>query len=118
MQQYQAGDWRPYSHDELLELLVDCFKRTPEYCRLTRVIRDIPGTDIVDGNKVTNFRQLVERELERRGERSVDIRAREIRRKAVTSADLRLDSLSYASSIGEEVFLQVITDQRATSPDS
>ena len=111
MQQYQAGDWRPYSHDELLELLVDCFKRTPEYCRLTRVIRDIPGTDIVDGNKVTNFRQLVERELERRGERSVDIRAREIRKKAVTSADLRLDSLSYASSIGEEVFLQVITDQ-------
>ena len=112
MQQYQAGDWRPYSHDELLELLVDCFKRTPEYCRLTRVIRDIPGTDIVDGNKVTNFRQLVERELERLGERSVDIRAREIRKKAVTSADLILDSLTYASSIGDEVFLQVITERR------
>ena len=61
---------------------MDCFKRTPEYCRLTRVIRDIPGTDIVDGNKVTNFRQLVERELEQRGERSVDIRAREIGVKA------------------------------------
>ena len=112
MQQYQAGDWRPYSHDELLELLVECFKRTPEYCRLTRVIRDIPGTDIVDGNKVTNFRQLVERELERRGGRSVDIRAREIRKKAVNVADLRLASLSYAASIGEEVFLQYITEQR------
>ncbi|NOG52046.1 MAG: hypothetical protein HND48_23360 [Chloroflexi bacterium] len=36
---------------------------TPEYCRLTRVIRDIPGTDIVDGNKLTNFRQVVERHL-------------------------------------------------------
>ncbi|MCE2473694.1 MAG: tRNA uridine(34) 5-carboxymethylaminomethyl modification radical SAM/GNAT enzyme Elp3 [Anaerolineae bacterium] len=112
MQQYQAGDWRPYSHDELLELLFECFRRTPEYCRLTRVIRDIPGTDIVDGNKVTNFRQLVERELERRGERSLDIRAREIRKKSVTAAELKLDSLSYASSIGEEVFLQYVTDQR------
>ncbi len=112
MQQYQAGDWRPYSHDELLELLVGCFQRTPEYCRLTRVIRDIPGTDIVDGNKVTNFRQLVERELARRGGRSVDIRAREVRKKAVSGADLKLDRLSYASSIGEEVFLQYITDQR------
>ena len=112
MQQYQAGDWRPYSHEELLELLVECFQRSPEYCRLTRVIRDIPGTDIVDGNKVTNFRQLVERELQRRGQRSLDIRAREIRKKAVTGADLKLDSLSYASSIGEEVFLQYITDQR------
>ncbi len=112
MQQYQAGEWRPYRHDELLELLVGCFQRTPEYCRLTRVIRDIPGADIVDGNKVTNFRQLVERELERRGARSLDIRAREVRKKAVTTADLKLDCLSYESSIGDEIFLQYITEQR------
>ena len=113
MQQYQAGEWRPYSRAELLALLVACFKRTPEYCRLTRVIRDIPGTDIVDGNKVTNFRQLVERELERRGERSADIRAREIGMKPVSEADLRLDQMSYRSSIGDEVFLQYITEDRA-----
>ena len=112
MGQYQSGEWRPYSHEELLELLVACFERTPEYCRLTRVIRDIPGTDIVDGNKVTNFRQLVERELERRGSRSRDIRAREIRRKQVTSTDLQLDTVSYRSSIGEEIFLQYITAER------
>ena len=112
MQQYQAGEWRPYSQDELLDLLVDCFERTPEYCRLTRVIRDIPGTDIVDGNKVTNFRQLVERELERRDRRSVDIRAREIRRKPVKEAELQLDQVSYDTSIGEEVFLQFITAER------
>ena len=112
MQQYQSGEWRPYAHDELLELLIDCFKRTPEYSRLTRVIRDIPGTDIVDGNKVTNFRQLVERELERRGETCPDIRAREIRRKQVTSDDLSLDCLSYRSSIGDELFLQFISAER------
>ena len=112
MQQYEAGDWRPYTHEELLGLLVDCFKRTPEYCRLTRVIRDIPGTDIVDGNKVTNFRQLVEREMARQGAKSADIRAREIRKKAVGGGDLRLDSHRYASSIGDEVFLQFITEER------
>ena len=70
MRHWRAGEWRPYTHDELLELLAACFERTPEYCRLTRVVRDIPGTDIVDGNKVTNFRQLVEAELARRGKRS------------------------------------------------
>ena len=112
MQRYQAGDWRPYGHDELLELLVDCFEMTPEYCRLTRVIRDIPGTDIVDGNKVTNFRQLVERELARRGGKSNDIRAREIRWDPVTDDDLRLDVSEYSSSIGDEVFLQYITEER------
>lgn len=112
MQPYQAGEWRPYSHEELLSLLAACFRQTPEYCRLTRVIRDIPGTDIVAGNKVTNFRQLVDAELRRQGSKSADIRAREIRRKPVAAADLRLDSLSYASSIGQETFLQVITADR------
>ena len=112
MQQYEAGEWQPYTHDELLDLLVACFKRTPEYCRLTRVIRDIPGTDIVDGNKVTNFRQLVERELERRGEGSVDIRAREIGVKQVTEGDLHLDCVRYESSVGDEIFLQYITAER------
>ncbi len=112
MQRYQAGDWRPYSHDELLELLVGCFEMTPEYCRLTRVIRDIPGTDIVDGNKTTNFRQLVERELARRGSASNDIRAREIRRDPVTDGDLRLHIREYRSSVGDEFFLQYITQER------
>ena len=112
MQRYRAGDWCPYTHGELLDLLVDCFELTPEYCRLTRVIRDIPGTDIVDGNKVTNFRQLVEQELARRGSKSSDIRAREIRRDHVTDGDLRLDVSEYSASIGDEVFLQYITEER------
>ncbi len=112
MQPYRAGRWQPYTQAELLELLVACFERTPEYCRLTRVVRDIPGTDIVDGNKVTNFRQLVEAELARRGQSSSDIRAREIGRRSVQAADLRLDCQQYQSSIGEEIFLQFITDSR------
>lgn len=112
MQQYLDGSWRPYTHDELLYVLVECFRRTPEYCRLTRVIRDIPGTDIVDGNKTTNFRQLVEAELARRGEQSQDIRAREVRFSSVAPDKLLLDELWYHSSIGEEVFLQYVTEDR------
>ncbi len=112
MQNYRAGTWRPYTHDELLRVLVECFRVTPEYCRLTRVIRDIPGTDIVVGNRTTNFRQLVDEELARRGERGGDIRAREVRFRSVSPDDLHLDELRYDSSCGEEIFLQFITDER------
>ncbi|MBE2268445.1 MAG: GNAT family N-acetyltransferase, partial [Anaerolinea sp.] len=112
MQKYQEGAWRPYTQDELLRVLVECFRMTPEYCRLTRVIRDIPGTDIVVGNKVTNFRQLVENELKRRGERSPDIRAREVRQTTVSAGDLTLDELRYDSAWGDELFLQYITADR------
>ncbi len=112
MRCHQAGEWRPYTHDELLHVLVECFKATPEYCRLTRVIRDIPSTDIVTGNKLTNFRQIVDDELRRRGERCMDIRAREVRLAAVDPTALRLDELSYRTSVGEERFLQFITAER------
>ena len=43
MRHYEAGRWRPYDRDELLDLLVRIMPMTPEYCRLSRVIRDIPA---------------------------------------------------------------------------
>lgn len=112
MQYFQRGEWQPYTHDELLSVLLDTFRNTPEYCRLTRVIRDIPGTDIVEGNQVTNFRQVVSQEMEKLGERCMDIRGREIRYKQVKGDELHLDELWYNSSMSDEVFLQFITEDR------
>ncbi|MDX2075212.1 MAG: tRNA uridine(34) 5-carboxymethylaminomethyl modification radical SAM/GNAT enzyme Elp3 [bacterium] len=112
MQRYQDGSWKPYTHEELLHVLTTCFKETPEYCRLTRVIRDIPGTDIVVGNKATNFRQLVENALAKDGERSPDIRAREVRLTQIAMDDLSLDELWYDGSCTQEVFMQYITQTR------
>jgi elongator complex protein 3 len=112
MQVFQRGDWKPYTHEELLGVLVDVFKATPEYCRLTRVIRDIPSTDIVEGNQLTNFRQLVDNELVKRNERCMDIRSREIGHDKVAGSALHLDELWYTSSMSDEVFLQFITEDR------
>ncbi len=112
MAHYRAGEWRPYTHDELLQVLTACFLATPEYCRLTRVVRDIPSTDIVAGDLTTNFRQVVERELAQRGLRGADIRSREIRHRPVDPDALTLDELAYTSSIGDELFLQFITPER------
>ena len=112
MRHYERGEWRPYDHDELLAVVTGVLRRTPEYCRLTRVIRDIPSTDIVDGNLHTNFRQMAEQAMAKRGERSADIRAREVRHKQVALGDLHLDEQTYTSAIGAEVFLQYITAER------
>ena len=110
MSYYVAGDWQPYTAEDLLEVVVQCMARTPEYCRLSRVIRDIPGTEIVDGNRVTNLREVAERELENRGIRSLDIRSREIRHRHVDPDRLQLEKLEYATSLGQEIFLQFVTD--------
>ena len=109
MTYYESGRWQPYSESELLEVLQQCMLRTPEYCRLTRVIRDIPGTDIVAGSRITNFRQLVEDQLREDGIELRDIRSREIRDLQVDPAELSLEVIEYATSVGSEIFLQFVT---------
>ncbi|MFQ5526423.1 MAG: elongator complex protein 3 [Thermoanaerobaculia bacterium] len=111
MAYYERGDWRPYGHHELLAVLTECMRETPRYCRLTRVIRDIPGTDIVDGNKLTNFRELAEAELGRQGRACAEIRAREVRDHHVDHRDLRLEATVYRTAIGTEHFLEFVTPE-------
>jgi len=106
---YEAGTWRPYDHDELLALLADALETVPRYCRVTRVIRDISSDDIVAGNKLTNFRQLAEAEVARRGGVCRDIRSREIRAARFDKDALRLAATEYPTSSGTECFLEYVT---------
>ena len=109
MRFFESGEWRPYAHGELLAVLSAALERTPRYCRITRMIRDISSDDIVEGNKLTNFREIAQRALEGRGGRCRDIRAREIRGRSFAQADLTLRETRYASAHGEECFLELVT---------
>ncbi len=106
---YRRGAWRPYTDAELQEVLVECLARVPPYCRVTRMMRDIPSQYIVDGSTTSNFREVVERTLRAEGIAIDEIRAREVRGAPVDFAALRLDEMRYATSVGDEVFLQFVT---------
>jgi len=125
MGNYERGEWRPYEHDELVDLLAGCLERTPNYCRLTRVIRDFSSHDIVTGNQLTNLREIAEARLRDRGGACRDIRTREIRGAEFDAASLRLNDRVYRTSIGEEHFLEFATPDdrlvaflRLSLPDS
>ena len=111
MQYYERGEWSPYSQSELLDILTYCLRNTPPYCRLTRVIRDIPSTDIVTGNTKTNFREVAERELERVGEQSQDIRAREVRGAKISADQLQIEQIPYETQVSKEIFIQGVTKE-------
>ena len=51
--------------------------------------------------------------MTRRGLSSGDIRAREVRFQDLSAVELRLDERRYNTSIGDEVFLQWLTPERA-----
>jgi elongator complex protein 3 len=106
---YKQGKYKPYSYDQLLEVLVGSMPITPRYCRITRVIRDIPSTDIVAGNKLTNFRQIAENKLKEEHKFCQCIRCREIKAKVVESGNITEDTLRYKTTVGREYFLSYRT---------
>jgi len=54
---WQRGEFHPYSTPELIDLIVRIKPTIPRYCRVNRVIRDIPSTHVVEGNRRTSLRQ-------------------------------------------------------------
>lgn len=111
MDHYRAGRWRPYGLDELRDVLVRGLVRVPAYCRVNRMMRDIPASYIVDGVTQSNLREVVEAELARRGEPSRDIRSREIRADPVDPDRLELTELRYPAGGGEDRFFQFVTPE-------
>jgi elongator complex protein 3 len=107
-QLWEQGKYKPYTSDELIELLANCIEYTPAYCRLTRIIRDIPSTEIADGNMTTNLREVVEYKLKKEGRKNHNIRAREIRAKKVNIHELVLDEVRYEAYESDEIFLQYV----------
>ncbi len=106
---WQRGEYTPYTTEQLIHLLADLKATVPPYCRINRVVRDIPSTYVVAGNKRTSLRQDVLAEMARRGTRCRCVRCREVRGQPVQPDLLRLEDFTYRADFAEEHFLQFVT---------
>ena len=108
---FNEGKYTPYTHDELLKLFTEILPLTPRYNRLTRIVRDIPSNEILAGNKSSNFRQIAEEEIKKRGKRIEDIREREIKDESITWDDIELETIKYDTSVSKEYFISYKTKE-------
>ena len=106
---WQRGEFKPYTTQELIDLIVDIKPTIPRYCRVNRVIRDIPSTNVVEGNRRTSLRQDVHDEMKRRGTHCECVRCREVRGKSVNPELLKLNDRVYQAGAGEEHFISYVT---------
>jgi len=106
---WNEGKYKPYSEETLLNLIADIKTKVPRYCRINRIIRDIPSTYVVAGNKNSSLRQDVQREMSRRGTLCACIRCREVRKKQVSAQEVKLNDLVYKPAHAEEHFLSFDT---------
>jgi len=106
---WQRGKFIPYTTRELIDLIADIKPSIPIYCRVNRIIRDIPADYIKAGSKRSSLRQDVHKELKLRGERCRCIRCREIRNEKVEADDLICSDHTYHASFTQEHFLNYAT---------
>jgi len=114
---WQDGRYRPYPNARLKEVIIAAKRLVPRYCRISRVIRDIPSDSIRAGNPVTSLRQDVQKEMRTRGLSCACLRCREIGRKlqeipALARSAVQLFDDVYEASGGEEHFLSIEDPKR------
>lgn len=108
---WQQGLYQPYTTEELIRLMADIKVTIPRYCRVNRVIRDIPSNLIAAGNKRSSLRMDVQKELERRGEQCQCVRCREVRGELINPAELVFNDLPYQTPASTEYFLSFNTPE-------
>lgn len=96
---YMDGKYKPYTDKQLENLIIKCKEIVPEYVRIIRLIRDIPGESIVAGNKITNLRQVIQD----RGVLCRCIRCREVKEKKMQAWHIK--TTKYEASSGLEYFI-------------
>ncbi|MBN2015871.1 tRNA uridine(34) 5-carboxymethylaminomethyl modification radical SAM/GNAT enzyme Elp3 [Candidatus Dojkabacteria bacterium] len=106
---YKKGKYKPYTKDELLDLLVKCKQYIPRYTRISRLFRDIPSFEIIGSVKETNFREIVLNEMKNRGLRCNCIRCREVRELKIKNKKLKIEKIHYRTNVSDEFFISFIS---------
>lgn len=110
---YKDGRYKPYNKEELIDLLKYAKSLVPVFCRIERVIRDIPAESIVEGgSKISNLRQIISLELAKEGRSCQCIRCREVKDNTYNKKDLKLFRYDYDASEGREIFLSIESKDR------
>jgi elongator complex protein 3 len=101
------GDYVPLEPEDAAMLVAEVKKMVPPWIRLMRVQRDVPSNLIIAGVRKSNLRELAWDYLRKEGSKCRCIRCREVglRRDSKGPYDLKLKSIRYSASEGEELFL-------------
>jgi elongator complex protein 3 len=111
---YWKNQYKPYSEKELHNVILKMMKLTPRYCRIMRIMREIPPEFLVAGTLRINLRKDINEELrkkEKQQNQIKEIRFREIgmiTRIPATkiNQNLKLKTTKYKASKGDEYFLE------------
>jgi len=103
---YQQGIYKPYSLEQLMEVIITLKSKIHPWIRLNRIFRSLPEENITSGITMTNFRQHLYHKMNEAGLVCKCIRCREvgthIRRADLAVADLKKMAQQQKKMVAEE----------------
>lgn len=102
---WRHGKYRSYTDRQLISIITKAKQYVPEYCRIVRVIRDIPASSIEAGSTASNMRQVIHKKMKEEGIACRCIRCREIKDTITVASNIKLQRKDYPASDGTEIFL-------------
>ena len=115
---YKKGKYKPYTKEQTQKLIIKIMKIIPNYCRVMRVMREIPPDYLVAGTIRIDLRKDVDAYLKKSKTKINEIRFREIGfavrdklKNQKISQNLKLKITKYNSSNGLEYFLEFVNKQ-------
>jgi len=109
---WKKGNYKPYSCKQLISLLIKIKSKLPYWTRVARIFRDIPVSKIEGGCKISNLREIVQKELKKRKLKCKCIRCREVRERYDPKEKVYLFREDYEASDGKEIFLSFENKKR------
>ncbi|MFA5485082.1 MAG: tRNA uridine(34) 5-carboxymethylaminomethyl modification radical SAM/GNAT enzyme Elp3 [Candidatus Pacearchaeota archaeon] len=109
---YWKGDYAPYTKEQTIAILREMIKLTPRYCRIMRIMREIPPAYLIAGIKNIDLRKDIEEVIRKEKIKINEIRFREIgfalRDKREVNTQIKIKKTKYKASNGIEYFIEAI----------
>lgn len=109
---YYGGEYVPYTREETAKIIIEMLRLTPRYCRVMRVMREIPPAYLVAGIKNIDMRNDIEEKIRRKKMKINEIRFREIgfalRDGRAVDEEIKIKIMRYAASGGTEFFIEAV----------
>lgn len=109
---YWGGEYLPYTKEQIASLIIDMIQKTPRYCRIMRIMREIPPAYLVAGTKNIDMRKDIEEVIRKKKLKVNEIRFREVgfalRDNRKIDDSLKLKITKYKACSGTEYYLEII----------
>jgi elongator complex protein 3 len=109
---YYGEEYVPYNREQTAELVIKMLKLTPRYCRIMRIMREIPPSYLIAGIKNIDMRKDIEEEIRKKKINVKEIRFREIgfalRDGREVNPKTKIKFTKYKASNGIEYFIEAV----------